>query len=300
MPRWAVAAPCRPTHVRRDNNESFSLLSGLLKIKIRHIRSTLEWIKAAADVIRHAKITTLLLPGIGTVPDLKAAYNAGARVVRIDTHCTETDVSKQHIEYARELGMDTAGFLMMSHMIPDEQLAAQAKLMESYGATRVYMADSGGAMNMQDIRDRVRAFKAVLKPETETGMHAHHNLSPREADSITAAATGSTPALRAVRRWRCSLLPQNASVGTTVPTGTLMVAADDIVRPLQVRPVRVDRETMALVAEVAAQKYGSKTLYIRVELGKRRIVGGAREHDRRHGPGSASTVTTHDASRRQS
>jgi len=220
MPRWAVAAPCRPTHVRRDNSESFSLLSSLLKIKIRHIRSTLEWIKAAADVIRHAKITTLLLPGIGTVPDLKAAYNAGARVVRIDTHCTETDVSKQHIEYARELGMDTAGFLMMSHMIPDEQLAAQAKLMESYGATRVYMADSGGAMNMQDIRDRVRAFKAVLKPETETGMHAHHNLSPREADSITAAATGSTPALRAVRRWRCSLLPQNASVGTTVPTGT--------------------------------------------------------------------------------
>ena len=101
MPRWAVAAPCRPTHVRRDNSESFSLLSGLLKIKIRHIRSTLEWIKAAADVIRHAKITTLLLPGIGTVPDLKAAYNAGARVVRIDTHCTETDVSKQHIEYAR-------------------------------------------------------------------------------------------------------------------------------------------------------------------------------------------------------
>ncbi len=138
----------------------------------------LEWIEAAADVISHAKITTLLLPGIGTVHDLKAAYNAGARVVRIATHCTEADVSKQHIEYARELGMDTVGFLMMSHMIPAEQLADQAKLMESYGATCVYMADSGGAMNMQDIRDRFRAFKAVLKPETETGMHAHHNLEP--------------------------------------------------------------------------------------------------------------------------
>jgi len=150
----------------------------------------LEWIEAAADVISHAKITTLLLPGIGTVHDLKAAYNAGARVVRIATHCTEADVSKQHIEYARELGMDTVGFLMMSHMIPAEQLAAQAKLMESYGATCVYMADSGGAMNMQDVRDRFRAFKAVLKPETETGMHAHHNLSLGVANSITAVEEG--------------------------------------------------------------------------------------------------------------
>src|SRR5690606_18463338 len=119
----------------------------------------LEYIEAVADVIQHAKIATLLLPGIGTVHDLKAAYNAGARVVRVATHCTEADVSRQHIEYARELGMDTVGFLMMSHMIPAEQLAAQGKLMESYGAQCIYMADSGGAMNMQDIRDRMRAFK---------------------------------------------------------------------------------------------------------------------------------------------
>src|SRR5690349_22002109 len=125
--------------------------------------SDLEWIEAVADVVTHAQIATLLLPGIGTIHDLKAAYDAGARVVRIATHCTEADISKQHIEYARELGMDTVGFLMMSHMIPAEQLAAQAKLMESYGATCVYMADSGGAMNMQDVRERFRAFKAVLK-----------------------------------------------------------------------------------------------------------------------------------------
>src|SRR3990167_3863454 len=125
----------------------------------------LEWIEAVASVVKHAKIATLLLPGIGTVHDLKAAYDAGARIVRVATHCTEADVSRQHIEYARSLGMDTVGFLMMSHMIPAEQLAAQGKLMESYGAECIYMADSGGAMSMNDIRDRMRAFKAMLNAE---------------------------------------------------------------------------------------------------------------------------------------
>ncbi|MEN0108200.1 MAG: 4-hydroxy-2-oxovalerate aldolase, partial [Pseudomonas sp.] len=139
--------------------------------------SDLDYIEAVADVLSHARIATLLLPGIGTVHDLKAAYDAGARTVRIATHCTEADISRQHIEYARHLGMDTVGFLMMSHMIPAEKLAEQGKLMESYGAQCIYMADSGGAMNMNDIRDRMRAFKATLNPETQTGMHAHHNLS---------------------------------------------------------------------------------------------------------------------------
>ncbi|NUS58832.1 MAG: 4-hydroxy-2-oxovalerate aldolase, partial [Streptomycetaceae bacterium] len=133
------------------------------------------WIEAAASVLERARLTTLLLPGVGTIRELRQAYDLGVRSVRVATHCTEADISAQHIAAARELGMDVSGFLMLSHMAPPAELAAQARLMESYGAHCVYVTDSGGRLTMNDVAARVRAYRDVLRPETEIGIHAHEN-----------------------------------------------------------------------------------------------------------------------------
>ena len=254
-----------------------------------------EYLGAVIPLMKQAKVSALLLPGIGTVDHLKMAHSLGVHTIRVATHCTEADVSEQHIGMARQLGMDTVGFLMMAHMNSAEGLVKQAKLMESYGANCIYITDSAGHMLPHNVSEKLGAVRQALKPETELGFHGHHNLAMGVANSLAAieagcsridaaaaglgAGAGNTPmeVLVAV----CDLM----GTDTGVDVFKIQDVAEDLVLPIMDFPIRIDRDALTLgyagvygsfllFAKRASEKYGVPAREILVEMGRRGMVGG--------------------------
>jgi 4-hydroxy 2-oxovalerate aldolase len=250
-------------------------------------------LRAAVEEAEQAKIAILLLPGIGIKDDLVRAHDAGASVARIATHCTEADISEQHIALARDLGMETVGFLMLAHMTTPEALLEQAKLMESYGADCVYVVDSAGAMTIDDARRRVALLKANL--DCQVGIHAHNNLSLAVANSLAAleegvdqvdgcttglgAGAGNCPTEVLVAA--C----ERSGFETGVDPMTVVAVADEIVRPIKPNQGVIDGDGLVLGyagvygsfllhARRAAERFGVDSKDILLELGRRRVVGG--------------------------
>jgi 4-hydroxy-2-oxovalerate/4-hydroxy-2-oxohexanoate aldolase len=254
-----------------------------------------QYLRAVIPRMKRAKISALLLPGIGTVDDLRMAHGCGVGTIRVATHCTEADVAAQHLGLARKLGLDTVGFLMMAHMIEPAHLAQQAKLMESYGANCVYCTDSAGTMLPADAKARVAALRAVLAPTTEIGFHGHHNLGMGIANSLAAIEAGAT-------RIDGSAAGLGAGAGNTplevfvavldrmgvahgVDLYKIMDVAEDLVVPMMDVPVRIDRDALILgyagvyssfllFAQRAGARYGVSPRDILVEMGRRKTIGG--------------------------
>ena len=254
-----------------------------------------EYLSTVIPLMKQAKVSALLLPGIGTVDHLKMAHELGVSTIRVATHCTEADVSEQHISMARKMGMDTVGFLMMAHMNSAEGLVKQATLMESYGANCIYITDSAGYMLPDDVKERLAAVRQALKPETELGFHGHHNLAMGIANSLAAvevganridaaaaglgAGAGNTPmeVLVAV----CARM----GIATGVDVFKIQDVAEDLVVPLMDFPIRIDRDALTLgyagvygsfllFAKRAEAKYGIPARELLLELGRRGMVGG--------------------------
>jgi len=259
------------------------------------LASNEEYLRAVCPQMKQAKVSVLLIPGLGTMKELQSAYDCGARSVHVATHSTEADTSPQHIAYARKLGMDTTGFLMMAHLNDPAGLAQQGKLMESYGAQTIYITDSAGYMLPDDVTARVQAMRDVLQPETEIGFHGHHNMGLGISNSIAAIAAGAS-------RIDGSVAGLGAGAGNTplevflavcdrmgIDTGVdlfkLMDVAEDVIVPMMEHMVRVDRDsltlgfagvysTFLLHAKRAAARFGVSARDILVELGRKKMIGG--------------------------
>ncbi|MEI4771782.1 4-hydroxy-2-oxovalerate aldolase [Psychrobacillus sp. FJAT-51614] len=253
----------------------------------------LKLIEAASSICSHAKVSVLLIPGIGIKDDLQDAVKAGAKMVRVATHVTEADVAAQHISLGRELGLKTVGFLMMAHMAPTAKIVEQAKLFESYGAEIIYVTDSAGYMLPHDVTERIKALKENVS--CEIGFHGHNNLSMAMANTIAAVEAGATyidGSLRALGAGSGNTQTEvmvgvfeRLGYSTGINLYDILDVANDVVAPFMQRPQEITGSSLILGysgvyssfllhTQSAAKKFKVDERDILVELGKMKAIGG--------------------------
>lgn len=252
-------------------------------------------IDRAVRTAKRARIAALMLPGVGTMEDIRAVADVGVSVIRIATHCTEADIAAEHFNLAREIGLETVGFLMMAHSIPPEPLAEQARVMQDAGCQCVYVVDSAGALILDEVADRVAALRAALQPATQVGFHGHQNLALGVANSILAIRAGAVQIDGCTRSFGAGAgnTPTEALVAvcerlgirTGVDVFGIMDAAEEVVRPVMDVEPALDRLSLVMGyagvyssflkhAYRAAERYGVSGAEILRRCGQRRLVGG--------------------------
>jgi len=252
-------------------------------------------IRTAAETAAQAKIAVLMLPGIGTMDDMRAAYDAGATVVRIATHCTEADIAIQHFGLARQLGMETVGFLMMAHSQPPQILAKQARIMADAGAECVYVTDSAGALVLEEAAERVAALVAEVGADAQVGFHGHQNLGIAVANTVAAIGSGATQVDGCTRALGAGAgntptevlvaVLDKLRIRTGIDTLAMIDLAEDVVRPLMDGECVINRMSLLMGyagvyssflrhAEQAAQSYGVSGAELLLRAGRRKLVGG--------------------------
>lgn len=254
-----------------------------------------EWeiIQSAVKAKGNSKIASLFVPGIGTTPDITTAAELGIDVLRIAVHCTEADVTQQYFEQAKKLGLETVGFLMMSHTQPGEVLAAQAKLMESYGADCVYVVDSAGALVPEGVKQRVGRLRDALN--INVGFHAHNNLGLAVGNTLAALEAGACQIDGTLRGLGAG--PGNTptevlvavlnkmQIDSGVQLAPLMDAAEELIAPILKYPISIDRDNLAagyagvynsflLHVRQAAEKFNVNAVEIIEELGRKQAIAG--------------------------
>ena len=254
-----------------------------------------ELIATAVAQAKSAKIAALMLPGVAIKDDISRVADLGVRIIRIATHCTEADVSIQHFGLARELGLETVGFLMMAHSTSPEALAAQARIMADAGCQCVYVVDSAGAMILEDASDRVSALVDELGTDAQVGFHSHQNLSLAVANSLLAIRAGAVQIDGSTRGFGAGAgnAPVEALVAvcsrlgyrTGIDPMKIMDAAEDVVRPVMPDECVVDRLSLTMGyagvyssflkhAFSQAERFGVSPVDILIRAGERKLVGG--------------------------